>query len=239
MPIPRRNNFRLRKQHLLEARVGARSIRAEKRVEGSSNVEAHASTHRIGGTDLVSPEGIGAAPSSHGHLKNNYEATTAPSSTDDSDSGYSIGSIWVNVTDNKAYICLDKTVGAAVWTEITQDIETINFIIDGGGSPITTGIKGDRVVDFDCTILAVTMLGDQSTTIAVDIWKDTYANFPPTDADSITASAVPTITTNTHSQDTTITGWTTAISAGDILRFNVDANDNATRVTVALKVKRT
>lgn len=115
----------------------------------------------------------------------------------------------------------------------------INFIIDGGGSAITTGVKGYIEIPFACTINQVTMLADQSGSIVVDIWKDTYANHPPTDADSITASAVPTITTATKSQDATLTGWTTSIAAGDILGFNVDSATTVTLVTVALKVTRT
>ena len=118
-------------------------------------------------------------------------------------------------------------------------VGTINFVIDGGGSTITTGIKGDIVIDFACTINSVTMLADQSGSIVVDIWKDTYANFPPTDADSITASAVPTITTATKSQDATLTGWTTSIVAGNTLRFNVDSATSVQRFTVSLKVTRT
>lgn len=116
---------------------------------------------------------------------------------------------------------------------------TIPFLIDGGGATITTGIKGDLMIDFACTISVVTMLADQSGSIVVDIWKDTYANFPPTDADSITASAVPTISTATKSQDSTLTGWTTSLSAGDILRFNVDSVTSIQRVTILLKVTLT
>ena len=115
----------------------------------------------------------------------------------------------------------------------------IPFLIDGGGSAITTGIKGDIEVPFDCTIKSVRMFADTSTTTVVDIWKDTFANFPPTDADSITASAVPTITTSTKSEDATLTGWTTTVSKGDIIRWNVDSNDNATRLTMSLMVDRT
>lgn len=115
---------------------------------------------------------------------------------------------------------------------------TINFIIDGGGSAITTGIKGDLRVPFACTINRVDMLADQSTTTVVDIWKDTLANFPPTDADTITAAAPPTITADTDSTDSTLTDWTVAITADDILRFNVDSNNNATRLTVSLKYTR-
>lgn len=97
----------------------------------------------------------------------------------------------------------------------------------------------DLVVPFACTITGVTMLADVEGSIVVDIWKDTYANFPPTDADSITASAPPTITTATKSQDTTLTGWTVAVAAGDVLRFNVDSVTDTTRVTVVLDITRT
>jgi hypothetical protein len=113
------------------------------------------------------------------------------------------------------------------------------FVIDGGGSTITTGVKGDLPVDFNCTIVQATLLGDQTGSIVIDIWKDTYANFPPTDADSITASATPTISSAVKAQDATLTGWNKTISAGDILRFNVDSVTSLTRVTVALKVLKT
>lgn len=118
-------------------------------------------------------------------------------------------------------------------------IRTITFIIDGGGSAITTGIKGDLEIPFACTINRVTLLADQSGSIVIDIWKDTYANYPPTVADTITASAKPTISTATKSQDATLTGWTTSIAAGDTLRFNVDSITTCTRVTLSLKVTET
>ena len=57
----------------------------------------------------------------------NYTATTDPGVTDDSDDGYEVGSRWVNITLDKEFVCLDATVGAAVWTETTG----------GGGSAIT------------------------------------------------------------------------------------------------------
>jgi hypothetical protein len=112
----------------------------------------------------------------------------------------------------------------------------ITLGIDGGGATITTGIKADVYVPYNATITAVTMLADQSGSIVVDIWKDTYANYPPTVADTITASAKPTISTATQSQDTTLTGWTTSIAAGDTLRFNVDSVTSIQRLALTLTV---
>jgi len=44
--------------------------------------------------------------------------------------------------------------------------------------------------------------------------------------DSITAAAPPTITTAVKSEDDTLTDWTVAITADDILAFNVDSITN-------------
>jgi len=134
---------------------------------------------------------------------------------------------------------LDAEVISAVKADAGLPVATITFIIDGGGSEITTGEKGHLEIPFACTINRITMLADQSGSIVVDIWKDTYANFPPTDADSITASAPPTISAAQKSQDSTLTDWTTAIAAGDILAFNVDSVTTITRVTISLKVTKT
>ncbi len=113
---------------------------------------------------------------------------------------------------------------------------SFGIVIDGGGVAITTGLKGDLFIPFACTITSVTMLADQSGSIVIDVWKDTYANYPPTVADTITASAKPTISTATKSQDLTLTGWTISCSPGDTLRFNVDSITTVTRVTLSLKV---
>jgi len=116
--------------------------------------------------------------------------------------------------------------------------ETIGFVIDGGGSPITTGVKGYVQVPIAGTITGVTVLSTDaavtSGSIVIDIWKDTYANYPPTVADSITASAKPTLSSATKSTDTTLTGWTTTLAAGDVLAFKVDSASTVTKVSITL-----
>jgi len=49
--------------------------------------------------------------------KDNLSATSAPTTGDDSNDGYAVGSRWMDVTGDKEYVCLDATVGAAVWKE--------------------------------------------------------------------------------------------------------------------------
>lgn len=144
-------------------------------------------------------------------------------------------------TDAEAATVADALIAthAAIADAHHTELSALVFVIDGGGSAIETGEKGHLEIPFACTIDQVTMEADQSGSIVVDIWKDTYANFPPTDADSITAAAPPTITTAQKSQDSTLTGWTKAITAGDCLAFNVDSCTTITRVTISLKVTKT
>ena len=47
------------------------------------------------------------------------EDTVDPAVTDDNTKGFRIRSVWINTTTPKAFICLDASTGAAVWTEIT------------------------------------------------------------------------------------------------------------------------
>lgn len=125
---------------------------------------------------------------------------------------------------------------------VSDNIKTqaIKVVLDGAGSAITTGIKVYALsIPYACTINSVTVLADQSGSIVLDIWKDTYANYPPTVADTIVASAKPTLTTATKSVDTTLTGWSTSIAEGDILRINVDSASTVTWVEMTLKVTKT
>jgi hypothetical protein len=43
------------------------------------------------------------------------DATTAPTVNDDTGSNYAVGSLWVDVTNDLVYICVDNSSGAAVW----------------------------------------------------------------------------------------------------------------------------
>jgi len=112
------------------------------------------------------------------------------------------------------------------------------FLIDGGGEAITSGVKGYLRVPFNCTIERVTLTADQVGSIRVDIWKSTYAAFPPTDAGSITGGNEPEITGSNKGEDASLTGWSTNLNEGDILAFNVDSAAGIARVTVSLQVRK-
>jgi hypothetical protein len=118
---------------------------------------------------------------------------------------------------------------------------TITWVIDGGGVAIATGARDVVTVPFTCTIKKWRILSsDDSITsgsIVIDLWKDTYANFPPTVADTIAAAAKPTVVTDIKAEDATLTGWTIAITAGDIIRANVDSASGFIKVRLEVEVE--
>lgn len=134
-----------------------------------------------------------------------------------------------------------KTLGSGAnpeWAAVPTKGQ-LGIVIDGAGSTITTGVKGYLRVPYNCTITSVELVANASGSIVVDVWKDTYANFPPVVGDTIVASAKPTLSSAQKSQDTTLTGWTTSLTEGDYLAFNVDSATTVSRVTLSLVVTRT
>ena len=114
----------------------------------------------------------------------------------------------------------------------------LNFVIGDGVNVITTGEKGHIRWPFSGTLQRASLLSLISGSIVVDIWKDSYANHQPNSADSITASAKPTLSSANKSEDTTLTGWVKTFVEGDIYAFNVDSATTVTRVTLELKYQR-
>lgn len=117
---------------------------------------------------------------------------------------------------------------------------TIEFVIDGGGQAISTGMKGYLEVPMNCAVERATLLADRSGSIVVDVFKCSYSDFlpgtHPVAGDKITASAPPTISAGVKSRDTTLSGWSKNLSEGDVLGFNVNSASTIQRVTLSLKV---
>ena len=112
----------------------------------------------------------------------------------------------------------------------------LTYFLNGAGSPISTGTYVGHWVPFNCTITGVTLLSDVTTNCVVDIWVAPYASYPPTIANTITAAAIPTITAAKKYQNTTLTGWTTAIPANSTIWYDVVSVSAATQLTIALSV---
>lgn len=132
-----------------------------------------------------------------------------------SDAKFAVG------TNSQKLIADSGTTSGLSWID-----DDFGFSVNVGdrSTVLSTDIQPVAVeVPFACTIEAARVFGDTDGSIVWDIWKNTYANYPPASSDSITASAQPTITSTDKSEDTTLTGWTTALSKGDVLFFNINS----------------
>jgi hypothetical protein len=117
--------------------------------------------------------------------------------------------------------------------------DTITYVLDGGEYPISNGIKGTLWFDYPFTIQDWIVLADQEGSIELDVWRTTYAGYPPNATNSICGSNVPAIIGATKARAVNISGWTTSISGGTALTFYVTSCSAITRAVLALKVMRT
>ena len=117
-------------------------------------------------------------------------------------------------------------------------VGTIGLVLDGGGSTITTGYKSFTTTAFSGEILSYTVLADRTGSIVIDVWKDTYANYPLTSGDSICATNKVTLATGIKNTDSTLTSWTKAFAVGDNFGFNVDSVSGVQKISLTLRVKK-
>lgn len=121
--------------------------------------------------------------------------------------------------------------------------ESLEIVFDGGGSALTAdSADTDRVwlrIPWACTITDYEVTADQVGSIVIDLWVDTYANWPPTNADTITASAPVTISGDNKAVDSTLTGWTTSLAQGSWIMANIDSAATVEQVTLSIQCNRT
>lgn len=109
----------------------------------------------------------------------------------------------------------------ATWVSSTALVAPINYV------PVY--IKRAR------TIVGVSLLTlGGSGSCVVDIWKIPVGSYPPTGANSICASSKPTISGGVTYVDTTLTGWTTSVAAGDTLVFTLSSTSTFTLIAASL-----
>lgn len=115
----------------------------------------------------------------------------------------------------------------------------VAFTLGNGADAIATGWQGCAVAEKSGNINSAVLLSSASssgpsTSIVLDVWKDVAANYPPTIADTITASSKPTLSSSV-SQVNALTNWITTVAKGDIFCVNVDSNGgSATRAQLTI-----
>jgi hypothetical protein len=113
---------------------------------------------------------------------------------------------------------------------------SFGITIDGAGTVITTGNKGYITIPYSGTITGWQIIANASGNCVIDVWK--AAGTIPTVANTITGTEKPTLTAQQINSDLTLTTWTTAVTAGDIIGFNVDSAGTITRVNLNIFITK-
>ena len=92
------------------------------------------------------------------------------------------------------------------------------WTLDGDGSPLTAKTGPAKYVANACTISAALLDGDVSGSVAVTVERANYTAGSPSWS---TISSGFALSSARSLRDTTLTGWTTSVSAGSLLRVSI------------------
>ena len=152
---------------------------------GGTNADLSAAP--VGSSLTVSSTGATGALS---HIKNNLTATAAPAVTDDSASGYTYLSQWLNTTAGTLYVLTDPTVGAAVWI-LSTNLSAIAVALNKfriTSSDTTPGYAGTKLIPSTLIVAATgSPAGDETLQIKT-------AAYTASGTDTYTATPSPAIT---------------------------------------------
>ena len=118
------------------------------------------------------------------------------------------------------------------------DITAFTIPVGDRVNVVTTGIWHRIYFPLGITIHQWTLGADASGSIQFDLWVDSHDNFPPTVADTITASAKPLLSTAISGQSSALTGWKTVIQSGSWLFVNVDSCTTIKQATLCLAFRK-
>ena len=127
---------------------------------------------------------------------------------------------------------------AAIINEHLRAGEKAIWLTAGNGSSVLpTGEVGYFIAHSDMEITGWRIIADASASIVVDVWKDSWDNFPPTVTDTICGTEKPTLSSARQASDTSLSTWSTVVTKGDVLFFNIDSVATATRVHIILEAR--
>lgn len=238
------------------------AVRAATTANGTLST-AFANGQTIDGVTLATGDRILIKNQSTGSQNGIYvvAASGAPARAADADSG-------AELVNASCYISEGTTLADTQWTCTTnapitpgstslafaqlasgggitpnQELGQITIVIDGAGNVITTGTQRDVTVEYSGTINSYRTVATPSGSITIELWKCTYSQYDdgathPVVGDKITASAPIAISSSTKSFDGSLTGWTTAVTAGDVIRPNVVSCTGIKGITITLPITK-
>ena len=111
------------------------------------------------------------------NLKVKLDGTAAPGVDNDVSEGYAVGSRWFDITNDKEYVCLDNSDGAAVWIETTQAAGEATTFVGLTDTPANYSGADLKIVRVNSTPDGLEFIG----------FAATYLENPPTEDEAAKA----------------------------------------------------
>lgn len=108
--------------------------------------------------------------------------------------------------------------------------DTFGITVDGATVVLTTGTKGYRYIEQNCTITGWDLRSDVSGSIVFDVKRGGV---------SLAGTEKPTLTAAASDSNLALTTWTTSLVAGDIIEFVIDSASTITRATLTILITKT
>jgi len=172
-------------------------------------------------------------------ILHNLAGDGAPTTGDDAADGYSVGSVWIDVTSavKTVYQCTDSTTAAAIWENLSdQPLEEktpVNAVAASGTitSDATAPADGDTVTIGSKTYTFKTALTPEegevligaSAAAALDNLKSAINHEGTADTDYKCAAAHPTVTATTNTNTTQLVVAKTKGTAGNAIVSTEDS----------------
>ena len=146
-----------------------------------------------------------------------------------------IARFYYNLT-NAMLACLNPDGSSCIGPSDNQNLRSVGIIFDGGGVALGAQTRC-TIVNIAGTIKGFTMISDVSGGATVDVQTVAYSSYTgPGAASSITDSHTPTMASAVKYQDTTLTGWTTSLSANTVVCFVLSSPSTVTWLNADLKI---
>lgn len=121
----------------------------------------------------------------------------------------------------------------------------LTMVLDNGGAAFSsgTGCSSGSLIGFEWpfsgSLQTATVITDAASNVEIQLWKDTYANWPPTSAMNICGNSPLRTASATKLQVTTLTTWTACFAAGDWIVPRIIGCSGPTKAFLALRYNRT
>lgn len=156
-------------------------------------------------------------------------AITAPAGSNATSLGsFTTAQLNTALSDNDVATGGGTATGTNTGDQVIKD--TFGITVDGAGTALTTGTKGYRYIEQNCTITGWHVRSDISGSVVFDVKRSGV---------SLAGSEKPTLSASTSNSDLALSTWTTSLLAGDIIEFVIDSASTLTRATLTILVTKT